>query len=208
MSTKKAGAKTQTAPKKEAPKQEAPKEAPAKETQAPKAEAPKQEAPKAEAPKAPAKETQKPAAKTAATTELSSSAKMVIETIEAYAENMDGSVALDANDIQRNQRNLFTGLRGLLLLSGKDIQAAHTEVLKIIRKYRKTAFSERAAFRGFDVLRMSTQQRTSFERVLSLYITAADTKDKAALKKVVNVNDVAKSFQDPAIEQSLTTLFS
>lgn len=72
------------------------------------------------------------------------------------------------------QMSLWNSIKIMLAKQGSEFVLHYSEMLKTIRENRRGAFSERHLFRFFEYLRISSEDRRNFERLLNLMVVTCD----------------------------------
>lgn len=139
---------------------------------------------------------------------LGTVAEGVINTVRTYAEKMAKGVPITVAIGTQQQVLIYRAFQRMLGLEGKELYTTISSVLVIINEERASAFHEKRVYRFIDQVKLSTQDRKCFERLMNMFIMVCDPSSRKQALKQVDVELTAATLRNSEKEQKLIAFFS
>ena len=139
---------------------------------------------------------------------LGTVAEGVINTVRTYAEKMAKGVPITVTIGTQQKVLIYRAFQRMLGLEGKELYTTISSVLAIINEERASAFHEKRVYRFIDQVKLSTQDRKCFERLMNMFIMVCDPSSRKQALKQVDVELTAATLRNSEKEQKLIAFFS
>ena len=139
---------------------------------------------------------------------LSITAEGVINAVRTYAEKMAKGIPINATIGTQQQVLIYRAFQRMLGLEGKELYTTINTVLSIINDNRASAFHEKRVYRFIDQVKLSTQDRKCFERLMNMFIMVCDPSSRKQALKQIDVELTAATLRNSEKEQKLIAFFS
>lgn len=128
-----------------------------------------------------------------------------------YAEKMSGKILLTKELRMRAQLELNAIFTSIGRYNAGLFNEVMDEVVKIVREYRDTTFSEHSAMRELSSMeksgKMSKATRKSMESVIMILMTAADCKNRREVSQRIDITSMTSSVHPAALGSMLASYF-
>ena len=127
--------------------------------------------------------------------------------LNAYLEAMAVGKPTTVEEGVIQQSNLWNIIKWVLGLEGADFVRCYAKLLEVVLENRRGVFSERYAYRFFDSLRMSGNDRKNFERILNLLLTTCDPRTRALSMRQIDLRTTLSGLVDPLMQQRIAGFY-
>ena len=139
--------------------------------------------------------------------EYSQSVSLLRNRLQNYVDAMDPGLIKEPGECAKMQVNLHRAMTNAIGFEGSDFTAAMDSIIEYFRAHRKGAFSEKHVYRDIDQVSLSGNERTLFERLLRLFLVAADLNNVKDVQKHVDVRLVIQTINSNAAQQRMLEYF-
>lgn len=94
--------------------------------------------------------------------------------LENYVKTMAPGKPISKEECINQQMALWNSIKTMLNCEGNEFVLFYSHMLQIIKENRKGAFSERYLYRAMEFVRLTSEDRTNFMRLLNLMLTTCD----------------------------------
>ncbi len=105
------------------------------------------------------------------------------------------------------QMMLWNTIKQMLNREGSEFVLHYSEFLRFIREHRKGAFSERYLYRFFEYLRLSSEERANFERLLNLMVITCDPAMRQLALRQVDLRSSLAGLPSEAQRQKIAAFY-
>lgn len=124
---------------------------------------------------------------TAALRKVGVNGKTVLFTLQSYMQDMKPGKPLDPTVGATHQANLFRALQQAInTVPDQDFDVVFPVILELFNREAKGVFQEEYVFRFLDVVKLSSDERASFQKVLNMLKLMADPRGRQIAKKQLN----------------------
>lgn len=128
--------------------------------------------------------------------------------LEGYVQKMGpGQAVIDTAEGVLQQFQLWRTIRSVLDKKDEEFTLLFSALLKFVSTHRKGAFSEKYAFRFFDDLSLTGNERRNFERMMNLLLTTCDPRSRSVTIKQVNLESTLQHIGSEEIRQRVTGFY-
>lgn len=131
----------------------------------------------------------------------------LLNQLRVYAEQMAVGRPITVEEGTLQQANLWNTIKWVLKLEGAEFVRCYAKLLEFVLENRRGIFSERYAYRFFDSLRMATNERKNFERIMNLILTTCDPRTRALSLKQVDMRTTLGGLVDPLMQQRIAGFY-
>lgn len=189
-------AEEEEAPVEEVPVEPAPAdvEPSAPVVEEPKPEEPVKEEPKVEQPKV------EPVPEAEVTDPLLAS---FISDFDAYAESMRPGRAHAGKEGVIIQTKFYRTIQAIMRVEGSKFNLIYGALLSFVKENKDTLFSQRYAYRYFDMLEMAMSDRKNYERMMNLIISTCDPTTRSQAIKQIDLTATLSGFKNEEVHQKV-----
>lgn len=130
------------------------------------------------------------------------------ERLEGYATAMAPGKPVSVQEGVNFQMQLWNAIKMMLNCEGNEFVLHYSEMLRVIKENRKKAFSERHLYRFMEHVRMTSDDRTNFMRLLNLMLTTCDPQMRALSMRQVDLRTSLAGLRSESQRQKIQAYYS
>jgi len=123
--------------------------------------------------------------------------------LAVYAEKMAVGLPTTVEEGSFQQVQLWNTIKWVLGLEGGDFVRCYSKLLEFVLANRRGIFSERYAYRFFENMKLPSNERKNFERIMNLLLATCDPRTRALSMRQIDMASTLGGMVDPLMQQRI-----